>query len=99
MYSSPVVKFYGQSCHYFLFVLLYTYVGVLLNPFEYTPAEGVMHAWLLLLALSELRAAVASGFSRWSADLWNLLTAAWMAFYVPAKLNDSTGTAADVAPE
>jgi hypothetical protein len=85
--GSPVVKFYGQGCHFFVFTLLYTYVGVLLNPAEYTPAEGIMHVWLLPLVLSELRNAVASGLNRWSADFWNLLYAAFMFAYVLAAIS------------
>jgi hypothetical protein len=84
IYGAPVVKFYGRSCHFFLFVLLYTYVGVLLNPAVYTHAEGVMQIWLLLLVLTKLRSAVVSGFNHWSSEFWNLLDTAWMVGYAAA---------------
>jgi hypothetical protein len=86
IYAAPVVKFYSRSCHLILFVMLYTYVGVQLNPSEYTPAEGTMHAWILLLLLSDFRRFCALGYRRWSTDFWNWLDFAWIACYFAAFL-------------
>jgi hypothetical protein len=74
LYTAPVVKFLGRSVHLLMLVLLVTYVGVMMNPAEYTPAEAAMHAWLGLLLLSEFRQRLEAG-ARWWESGWNKLDA------------------------
>ena len=74
LYTAPVVKFAGRSVHLLMLALLVTYVGVMLTPAEYTPAEAAMHGWLALLLLSELRQRLEAG-ARWWASGWNRLDA------------------------
>ena len=72
-YTAPIVKFSGRSLHYILFVLLYTYVGVTMMQDTYGRREMVMHAWFLMLFLSEIRQWTESGWERYVESIWNAL--------------------------
>jgi hypothetical protein len=64
-YSAPVVRFLGKNIHFTLFVLLYTYVGITLQPDHYRWEEGVMHFWIISLFFIEIRQLSENGWSRW----------------------------------
>ena len=61
-YTAPAIKFLGRTVHFLLFVLLFTYVSITMAPDAYKAAEGVMHGWLILLLLQELRQVPSSPF-------------------------------------
>jgi hypothetical protein len=63
-YTAPVVRFLGKNIHFALFILLYTYVGITLQPNSYNWEEGVMHGWIISLFLMEIRQLSENGWNR-----------------------------------
>jgi len=80
-YSAPVVRFLGRNIHFALFVLLYTYVGITLQPDRYLWEEGVMHFWVISLFIMEMRQLSENGWSRWTESFWNCLDALSLCSY------------------
>ena len=72
-YTAPIVKFSGRSIHFMSFVFLYSYVGVKMIQDRYTIAENVMHVWLIMIFLSEVRQVVESGWQRYTESVWNAM--------------------------
>ena len=72
-YTAPIVKFSGRSIHFLSFVFLYTYVGIKMVQDKYTSAEAFMHAWLIVIFLSEVRQVMESGWARYAESVWNAL--------------------------
>ena len=63
-FTAPVVRFLGKNIHFVLFLLLYTYVGIMLQPDIYRWEEGIMHFWIGSLFLMELRQLSENGLAR-----------------------------------
>ena len=53
-YSAPIVKFFTRRAHFFFFVLLYTFVSFNWDQGKYKLEEGLMHAWILALLVSQV---------------------------------------------
>jgi hypothetical protein len=82
-YTAPCTKFILSFCSYLCFVVLYTYVGFVLD-LDYTPLEGVMHAWILALYVAEARQCKCEGLHLWTRNGSNILDALMLIAYIPA---------------
>ena len=54
-YKAPMVKFIGNVCSYFVFLLLYAYVAIFNFTWNIQNSEMVLYAWIVINMLDELR--------------------------------------------
>ena len=54
-YKAPMVKFIGNVCSYFVFLLLYAYVAIFNFTWRTQYSEIVLYAWIVINVLDELR--------------------------------------------
>jgi hypothetical protein len=82
-YTAPCTKFILSFWSYLCFVILYTCVGFAVDR-DYTPLEGVMHAWILALYVAEARQCKCEGLRLWVSNGSNILDALMLLAYLPA---------------
>ena len=54
-YKAPMVKFIGNVCSYFVFLLLYAYVAIFNFTWTIQKSELVLYAWIAIFMLDEVR--------------------------------------------
>ena len=54
-YKAPMVKFIGNVCSYFVFLLLYAYVAIFNFTWATQKSELVLYAWIAIFMLDEVR--------------------------------------------
>ena len=54
-YKAPMVKFIGNVCSYFVFLLLYAYVAIFNFTWTTQKSELVLYAWIAIFMLDEVR--------------------------------------------
>jgi hypothetical protein len=82
-YTAPITKFWSSFGSYFLFLSLYTVVGLDMS-FQETPLELLVNCWILALALAVVRRLLVDGGKKWINKTNNLLDVVTLVLYVVA---------------